>query len=292
MLEQKQDLYSDVTGESSVVLDDDPVGQGGFGIVWRGEASDGRLVALKMCNDRTTWAGEAYFGSLGTDLPRFIGVHDTVIELQSGRRLLYVLVSDWVDGGTVEDQLRGSPLLAEKTLVRELKGLLGDLAQVHRVGITHRDIKPANAFLRRGRLLLGDFGISKQALGRSAPAYYGTEAYSPPEHRRSGRNWEPRDDVYMLGLLALSMLLGSPATTDDIEGRLDVHLRQLDVSDDLKYWFWPALGPREFRFHDAGEALRGLREGTPELAPPPDSLRDQGVVFTGRLPGVSRADAT
>lgn len=289
-------LVSDATSRVYQLLDDVPIGEGGFGVVYRGVEvgrGDGE-VAVKVCHDLTTWHGEAYLGALFSHLKRLVGARDAFVEARD-RRLAYLLISEWIDGGTVADLLeREEGAWSEQKVVRELKALLKDLAQVHAIGVTHRDIKPANVFVDRGRLRLGDFGIARQVLGRKGGTVLAlTPPYSPPEHADGGRgiNWEPRDDVYMLGLLALTLLRDEDTTNADVS-RLDVVLRDLAVSDDLKYWLWHALGARELRFDHAGEALAGLSRGRPPTVRAPSSLQDQRVVFTGAAAGWgSRAEA-
>ena len=58
------------------------------------------------------------------------------------------------------------------------------LAFLHELDIAHRDVKPANLFiLNDGRLVLGDFGISRQRVHKTnlAKTFLGTPYYLSPE---------------------------------------------------------------------------------------------------------------
>lgn len=292
-LRRGQTLVSDLTQQQYEVTSAKPVASGGFGAVYRGQRVHARArdeVAIKLCHDRTAWHGEAYLGEVFGSLERVVPIEDSLI-VGSKKRFQYILVSPWMEEGSLDLQLFGEPVLPERRLVSELRALLRDLAAVHTTGVTHRDIRPANVFLDRGRLRLGDFGIAQQQVGRTGKTVRGfAPAHCPPEHTRADLGWEPRDDVYMVGLLALSLLRGTDTMTDDVT-HLDRLLRDLDVSDHLKFWLWHALGPRELRFHHAGEAARGLSGEIPRSTTSPRMLEGARIVFTGELSRRRSTDA-
>lgn len=92
------------------------------------------------------------------------------------------------------------------------------LDRTHSAGIVHRDLKPENLFLTlrddsTPRVKLLDFGIAKivaETTHASTTRSLGTPLYMSPEQIRGDGNIGPRADVYSLGQLAFTMLVGRP----------------------------------------------------------------------------------
>ncbi|BAJ26619.1 MULTISPECIES: serine/threonine-protein kinase [Kitasatospora] len=128
------------------------------------------------------------------------------------------LVLELVDGPTLADVLRTSPLSVSATL-RLGRELAGTLAFVHEQGVVHRDVKPSNVLIdASGSPRLTDFGIARHPLDectQDAEAtrtgfVVGTPAYLAPEQVR-GEGARPPVDVYALGLLLIECLTGQRA---------------------------------------------------------------------------------
>ena len=235
--------------------------------------------------DPLTWHGEAYFGRLLSGHPHVVTLQDAfplVDGIGQARLVKYILVFSWMDEGTVDDLLTDRPQhWSEETVVAQLAGFLEVLALLHRRGICHGDITPRNVFLQDGRLLLGDLGIAKQSLVDGPIELPGStpQAFAPPDVDQF--YWSPSEDVYQVGLIALSLLSGEVVTTYEVCGRL---LKALEASDRMKGWIRDAVAERGERFEHASEAMAALLGEPVKPARSPSSLRDQGVVFTGRLP--------
>ena len=125
------------------------------------------------------------------------------------------LVMRYMEGGSLADLLRQhGPLSLEQTtaiLWRVASAL--DLA--HNRGIIHRDLKPDNVlFDGAGEAYLTDFGIVKLATetttGVTGDFIVGTPAYMSPEQARGEAHLDRRSDVYALGALLFTMLVGHP----------------------------------------------------------------------------------
>jgi serine/threonine protein kinase len=71
------------------------------------------------------------------------------------------LVMEYLEGGTLADRLRRSPM-APADVVGMARDLAGAIALIHDGGLLHRDIKPSNiAFTRTGQPKLLDFGLAQ-----------------------------------------------------------------------------------------------------------------------------------
>jgi eukaryotic-like serine/threonine-protein kinase len=107
------------------------------------------------------------------------------------------------------------------------------LAYAHQHGIVHRDLKPANVLVGEfGETVVIDWGLAKdlretgeEPLPDSVPgggsgsvtvagSVLGTPAFMPPEQARGGVIDE-RTDVYALGALLYTVLVGAPPYTGD-----------------------------------------------------------------------------
>lgn len=283
-------LTSDVTQHNYKVTSH-RMAQGGFGEVYRGVELDEhrdpcRDVAIKVSLRPIAWHGEAYFGRLLAGQPNVVQFHDAFPLIDgrgAGRLVKYVLVLDWMDEGTVNDALSDPDAAwSEDVVCDQVTALLRVLVRLHHRSICHGDITPGNVFVRDGELLLGDLGIAKQSLDEGPIAMDGTtpDSFLPPDIQPY--YWSPSDDVYQLGLLALSLLSGRVITAGEVS------LRSVDASDEFTEWLFGALAPARDRFRDAQEALDCL-VGQPVRVPSaPRTLRDQRVVFTGSLNGMKR----
>ncbi|HMC51631.1 MAG TPA: hypothetical protein VKI64_02645 [Acidimicrobiales bacterium] len=265
------------------------LGQGGFAQAFSGWRLDRsgrrrRQVCIKVTPDATSWHGESYFGQLLLGDPRVVGLIDSFPHLSRGGaevRTRYVLVFELERETLLGWFERGGTPWTESGAKRELIGLLGVLRKLHGMGATHRDITADNIYVGdRRRLKLGDFGIAKHGLG-GEPIHATAFAmeFVPPSLRASQRSrWYPSDDLYQLGLLAVTLLRGR--VTSRVTAR---QIKQLDLHPDLEHVLIRATGPRRNRFDDASEMLGAIREPWGEI-PVPRSLVHRRVAFTGGLP--------
>jgi len=285
--------------ESVVYEVDRLLGQGGFGTTYTGHrlSSSGRPsvpVCIKVCTSRHDWHGEAFFGRLLDRNPRVVRLIDAFVAATgagAAQKRRHVLVFELMDGGTVWDWLDEPRPWSEARVRREIKALLQVLATLHYSGVTHRDLKPDNVYLRNGHLTLGDFGITKMRLD---PAHSFASAFAPgfaPMNVLRNQRWAEADDVYQVGLLTATLLTGQLWWTGEVSVK---GISCLPASDELKSWVWHATGEKARRYWDAGEALDALDSlKRIHLSPgrAPRALAGCSVVFTGRIDGLTRAEA-
>ena len=136
------------------------------------------------------------------------------------------LVMDYVEGISLEMQLRQHGLLDEQTAARMLRPLLEGLRALHAQNILHRDIKPGNIYLREdGSPVLLDFGAAREALEgeTAAMTLIVTPGYAPMEQYTRDERQGPWSDLYALGATLFHCLSGRPpmAAPDRLSHRLD-----------------------------------------------------------------------
>jgi serine/threonine-protein kinase len=201
------------------------------------------------------------------------------------------LVLERLSGHTLRRELvrRGAlPVLEAVDLV--LQALAG-LGAVHRLGVVHRDLKPDNLFLSRAKgngpsLKILDFGFAKVLAGskdghRIAPLvistaereFVGGARYVSPEQLLVGQAVDHRADIYTLGLVLYTLVLGREPHHDvdsrsellraHLEGRLEPPSQDTveRISKELLRIIWRATSTAPgSRFWSAEEFASELRQ--------------------------------
>jgi WD40 repeat protein/serine/threonine protein kinase len=194
------------------------LGKGAQGIVFKGEASDGRLVAIKLLNTR--------LDKPGLDSERFLR------EVAAARRVAQFctaqvldanmdgeqpyIVSELVDGVSLQVVVQREGPRQGGALYRLAVGTVTALAAIHRAGIVHRDFKPSNVLLGPDGPRVIDFGIAR-ALDSAmtiSSGVVGTPAYMSPE-QISGERVGPASDLFGWALTMLYAATGRPAFGQD-----------------------------------------------------------------------------
>nr|ATY46635.1 somatic embryogenesis receptor kinase 2-1 [Cunninghamia lanceolata] len=198
------------------------LGQGGFGIVYKGCLRDGTLIAVKRLKDNNAAAGEVQFQ---TEVEMIsLAVHKNLLRLNGFcmTRTERLLVYPYMPNGSVAYQLRGDnsqgkPALDWYIRKRIALGAARGLLYLHDQcdpKIIHRDVKAANILLDEDfEAVVGDFGLAKlldQRDSHVTTAVRGTVGHIAPEYLSTGQSSE-KTDVFGFGILLLELITGQKA---------------------------------------------------------------------------------
>ncbi|HEY2956313.1 MAG TPA: protein kinase [Candidatus Eisenbacteria bacterium] len=264
------------------------LGAGGFGQAYLAQrlgrsTAVAETVCIKVSGRIDGWLREAYFGQLLNGHPRAIRVFDAFPMVQAEGGLLYALALEYASHGDLRAFLhRNGDGWPERTVRREIAGILEVLRKLHRGQLLHRDLTPMNVFVCDGpSLKLGDFGIVRQQSDRRGIEAGTMNALTAPSDILEGTvpKWQARDDVYQVGQL-LGMLVKGDASarirTSDV--------RLLRCGDHLKETIYRCIGERRKRYESADDLIEALRNPPAPLAPGVlKSLKGVHLAFTGIL---------
>ena len=264
------------------------LGEGGFGQVFLARRLEhstivAELVCIKVSGRIDGWLREAYFGQLLDGHPRAIRVYDAFPLTSPEGRPLYFLALEYARHGDLRAFLhRADTGWPEKTVRREIAGILEVLRKLHRGRLLHRDLTPMNVFVCDGpSLKLGDFGIVRQQSDRGGVVSHTMNALTAPSDILAGAvpKWQARDDVYQVGQL-LGMLVKG-----DASARLRTsEIRRFPCGDHLKEIIHRCLGERRKRYESADDLIEALRNPPAPLKPGVlRSLNGVHLAFTGIL---------
>ncbi len=194
------------------------LGAGGMATVYKGrDLRLSKTVAIKLLPDALLEKGEDFAQRFLREAQAAAQIeHPNVLPVYfigAEEERLFIAMQ-YVDGGTLEDQIKKQRRLAPLEAARIVREVALALAAAHGHRIVHRDIKPSNIMLTRdGRALVADFGLAKAGEATTAltssGVVMGTPAYMSPE-QGSARPVDGRTDIYSLGCVFYRLITGRP----------------------------------------------------------------------------------
>ncbi|KAG5245957.1 hypothetical protein OIU76_001848 [Salix suchowensis] len=197
------------------------LGQGAYGVVYKGTLSDGALVAVKQMHDLDSQGDEDFSNEveiIGKIRHRnLLSLRGCCVTSDNSKGKRRYLVYDFMSNGSLGDHLSDDHSRKQLTWPQR-KNIILDvakgLAYLHygiRPAIYHRDIKATNILLDlEMKAKVADFGLAKQSLdGQShlTTRVAGTHGYLAPEYALYGQLTE-KSDVYSFGIVILEIMSG------------------------------------------------------------------------------------
>ncbi|KAL8155643.1 putative receptor-like protein kinase At5g18500 [Apium graveolens] len=196
---------------------DNVIGEGGYGVVYRGRLVNGSSVAIKKLFNNLGQAEKEFSVEVEAighvrhkNLVRLLGYC-----IEGTHRML---VYEYVNNGNLEQWLRGAMCqqgyLTWEARMKVLLSTAKALAYLHEAiepKVVHRDIKSSNILIDdEFSAKVSDFGLAKLlGSGKShvTTRVMGTFGYVAPEYANTGLLNE-RSDVYSFGVLLLEAITG------------------------------------------------------------------------------------
>ncbi|KAL3621731.1 hypothetical protein CASFOL_034391 [Castilleja foliolosa] len=225
------------------------LGQGGFGKVFKGVLADNTMVAVKRLTDFKSPGGDIAFQrevemisvAIHRNLLRLIGFCTTPTE----RLLVYPFMQNLSVASQLRDRKPGEPVLDWPTRKRVALGTARGLEYLHEQcnpKIIHRDVKAANVLLDEDfEAVVGDFGLAKLVDVKKTEVttqVRGTMGHIAPEYLSTGKSSE-KTDVFGYGIMLLELVTGQRAIDfSRLEEEDDVllldHVKKLQMEKNLE----------------------------------------------------------
>ncbi|XP_061983511.1 cysteine-rich receptor-like protein kinase 29 [Populus nigra] len=197
--------------------EDNKLGQGGFGTVYKGTLANGQDIAVKRLS-RTSGQGELEFKNEVMLVAKL--QHRNLVRLlgfcfeKEERILVYEFLPNSSLNNLIFDPVK-RVLLDWETLYKIIERIARGLLYLHedsRLRIIHRDLKAANILLDENmNPKISDFGMARMFVmdqaQDSTSRVVGTFGYMAPEYVIRG-HFSVKSDVYSFGVLVLEIVSG------------------------------------------------------------------------------------
>ncbi|KAL2928503.1 Proline-rich receptor-like protein kinase PERK1, partial [Bienertia sinuspersici] len=208
--------YEELFEATNGFSDDYIIGQGGFGYVYQGILSNGKVAAIKQLK-LGSFQGEREFSAEIDIISRIH--HKNLVSLIGysidGNQKL--LVYEFMANNSLAYHLHASEAKSELRWDTRMQIAIGSakgLAYLHEdcdPKVIHRDIKATNILLDSNfKAKVSDFGLAKfvaDAETHVTTRVMGTFGYIAPEYASSGKLTE-KSDVYSFGIVLLELISG------------------------------------------------------------------------------------
>ncbi|KAG8510098.1 Interleukin-1 receptor-associated kinase 4, partial [Galemys pyrenaicus] len=227
--------------ERPISLGGNKIGEGGFGVVYKGSVND-RTVAVKKLATMVDISTEELKQQFDQEIKVMAKCqHENLVELlgfsSDGDDLCLVYV--YMPNGSLLDRLScldDTPPLTWHIRCKIVQGAANGISFLHENHHIHRDIKSANILLDAAfTAKISDFGLAraseKFAQTVMTSRIVGTTAYMAPEALRG--EITPKSDIYSFGVVLLEIITGLPPVDENREPQLLLDIKE-EIEDEEK----------------------------------------------------------
>eukprot|EP01018_Ginkgo_biloba_P011084 Gb_33024 [translate_table: standard] len=232
--------YEELVHATDNFSDNNLVGVGSFGSVYKGILNDGTMAAVKIFNVQNKEADKSFTRECRV-LSRVRHRNLVGIITSFSNNEFKALVLPFMSNGSLEKRLyppgnadqsvRGLSFKERLNIAMDIAHGIEYLHHDSSSQIVHCDLKPANVLLDDDMTAhVSDFGIaslvfansSMQDALSSALALKGSVGYIAPEYGLGGRT-STKGDVYSYGIVVLELVTGKKPTSDMFAEELNLH---------------------------------------------------------------------
>jgi len=207
--------YSELRSATENFCSSNLLGEGGYGSVYKGKLSDGKVVAVKQLSQSSN-QGKMQFAAEIETISRvqhrnLVRLYGCCLESKTP-----LLVYEYLENGSLDHALfgKGSLNLDWPTRFEICLGVARGIAYLHEestIRIVHRDIKASNVLIDADlNPKISDFGLAKLYDDKKTHVITnvaGTFGYLAPEYAMRGHMTE-KVDVFAFGVVALEIVAG------------------------------------------------------------------------------------
>ncbi|KAH0915930.1 hypothetical protein HID58_030376 [Brassica napus] len=196
------------------------LGEGGFGSVFKGELSDGTIIAVKKLSSKSCQGNREFVNEIGMisglNHPNLVKLYGCCVEKDQ-----LLLVYEYMENNSLALALSGRSSLKLDWAARKkiCVGIARGLEFLHEgaaMRMIHRDIKTPNVLLDANlNAKISDFGLARlheEEHTHISTKVAGTIGYMAPEYALMGHLTE-KADVYSFGVVAMEIVSGKSNTT-------------------------------------------------------------------------------
>ncbi|KAM3281440.1 G-type lectin S-receptor-like serine/threonine-protein kinase [Capsicum chacoense] len=206
--------------------EDNKLGQGGFGPVYRGKLEDGKEIAVKRLSKASGQGLEEFINEVlvisKVQHKNLVRLYGCCVDKEEKMLIYEYMPKNSLDVFLFDEGHQG--ILDWRKRFTIIEGVGRGLLYLHRdsrLKIIHRDLKPSNILLDNNfNPKISDFGMARifgsdqdQANTRRVVGTYG---YMAPEYAIQGR-FSEKSDVFSFGVLVLEIISGRRSTSSWIE---------------------------------------------------------------------------
>lgn len=259
--------YRDLKSATKNFNQENKLGEGGFGDVYKGTLKNKKVVAVKRLAVSQTESAKASFQS---EVKLISNVHHRNLVRLLGccsKSHDLLLVYEYMGRGSLDRFLFGEKkeVLSWKQRFDIIVGMAKGISYLHHefhVCIIHRDIKPSNILLDDNfQPKIADFGLVKLLPGDQSHVstkFAGTLGYTAPEYALHGQLTE-KVDIYSFGVVILEIISGR-RNSDPKLGPSNQYLLewvwQLYEDGDLVELMDKSMDPDEYNFEEVKRVIK------------------------------------